>query len=310
MSAAAPQIVMSSTMPAATMAGAAPVTYAAAPGAVTYAAPTTTSYAAGSPTVTYGAAMPQVTYAAGAPAVTYAASPTPMEPTTVMQPQAAYATAAVAPAPVMSYSTAPAEMMTQGIAAPAVTYGATAGTYTLQPAASMVAYPGAAVAGYFPSSVKQAWDNHFDAFGKQDLDKIMLDYDETSVARVYDNTTGQKTEFRGTAQIRQMFTNLFADLKDLTTLDAPVVDVEEDGKQVFLVWKCPGCGYKTATDTFIFGPDYKIKRQNIVVTKEAVAAVTSTPAAPVKVSSEKAEKKVSSKKKASKKTTKKSKGIC
>merc|ERR1719188_1356214 len=141
-----------------------------------------------------------------------------------------------------------------------------------------------------------ARDNHFEAFGKQDLDKIMLDYDETSVARVYDNTTGQKTEFRGTAMIRQMFTNLFADLKDLATLDAPVVDVEEDAKQVFLIWKCPGCGYQTATDTFIFGPDFKIKRQNIVVTKEAVAAMTSAAAAvvPAKVSSEKAEKKVSS----------------
>merc|ERR1719188_1266950 len=142
-----------------------------------------------------------------------------------------------------------------------------------------------------------ARDNHFEAFGKQDLDKIMLDYDETSVARVYDNTTGQKTEFRGTAMIRQMFTNLFADLKDLATLDAPVVDVEEDAKQVFLIWKCPGCGYKTATDTFIFGPDFKIQRQNIVVTKEAIAAVAAagSSTSPSKASSKK--KSLKSKKK-------------
>jgi len=292
MSAAAPQpqVIMSSSMPAAMPAPApAPVTYAAAPGAVTYAAPTTmATYAAGAPMVTYGAPMPQyapqVTYAAGSPAVMYAAAPTPMEPTaaTIAQPQA--------------------------MGAPTMTYAAAPGSYTLQPAASMVAYPGATIGpAYFPSSVQQAWDNHFAAFGAQDLDKIMLDYDETSVARTYDNTTGQKAEYRGTAGIRQMFTNLFADLKDLATLNAPVIDVEEDAKQVFLVWKCPGCGYKHATDTFIFGPDFKIKRQNIVITKEAVAAAAPAPAPSSKVSSEKAEKKVSSKKKASKK---KSKGIC
>ena len=50
---------------------------------------------------------------------------------------------------------------------------------------------------------------------------------------------------------------------------AEVADVDEVGKTVFLVWECPGCGYYTATDTFVFGPDNKIKRQNIVVTKGA-----------------------------------------
>jgi len=120
---------------------------------------------------------------------------------------------------------------------------------------------------YFPMSVQQAWDNHFAAFGAQDLDKIMLDYDETSIVRVYFKANAQKAEHRGTAQIRAMFAALFKDLPDLTTLAAPVVDVEEDPGQVFLVWKCPGSGFDLATDTFIFGADKKIKRQNIVVDK-------------------------------------------
>ncbi|CAE7501888.1 casB [Symbiodinium natans] len=120
---------------------------------------------------------------------------------------------------------------------------------------------------YFPRSVQAAWDNHFDAFGKQDLDKIMLDYDDTSVAKVYNNKDGSKSEFVGRVQIRNMFTNLFSDLSNLDTLKAPVVDVDEAGKTVFLVWECPGSGYHFGTDTFVFGPDNKIKRQNIVVTK-------------------------------------------
>jgi len=123
--------------------------------------------------------------------------------------------------------------------------------------------------GYAPKSVQEAWDNHFAAFGGQDVDKIMLDYDETSVARLHNNTDGSTADFVGLAKIREMFTSLFADLKDLATLTAPVITVEEEAKQVFLVWKCPGCGYDTASDTFIFGNDFKVKRQNIVVTKKA-----------------------------------------
>ena len=122
--------------------------------------------------------------------------------------------------------------------------------------------------GYFPKSVQEAWDNHFDAFGKQDLEKILLDYDQSSIAKIYNNADGSKREFTGLAGIREMFTELFADLPDLKTLEAPVVEVDEPGKTVFLVWKCPGCGFTTATDTFVFGPDFKIKRQNIVITKE------------------------------------------
>lgn len=124
-------------------------------------------------------------------------------------------------------------------------------------------------AAYFPGSVQAAWDNHFKAFGDQDLDKIMLDYDETSVARVYNNADGKKVEFTGLTAIRGMFEQLFKDLPDLKTLEAPIIDVDAAGNQVFLVWKCPGCGFDTATDTFIFGPDFKIKRQNIVITKKS-----------------------------------------
>ncbi|CAE7895244.1 casB, partial [Symbiodinium microadriaticum] len=169
------------------------------------------------------------------------------------------------------YGTPPAGMLPTGqmqsLGAPVAKAGSVA-----------AAAPGGSVAGsapvaapyYFARSVQAAWDNHFEAFGKQDLDKIMLDYDDTSIAKVYNNKDGSKSEFVGKVQIRNMFTDLFADLSNLDTLKAPVVDVDEAGKTVFLVWECPGCGYHTATDTFVFGPDNKIKRQNIVVTKDGI----------------------------------------
>merc|ERR1711997_1403158 len=96
---------------------------------------------------------------------------------------------------------------------------------------------------------------------------IMLDYTESSMVRVHNNVTSETTEFKGLSEVRTMFTNLFADLSDLATLAAPVINVDENEKQVFLIWKCPGCGYDTATDTFIFGKGNKIIRQNIVVTQ-------------------------------------------
>jgi len=215
---------------------AAPVTYAAA--APLTAAPL--AYETVAAPVTYAAAAPTYGTATFAP-TTYA---------TQQQP--------------VSYLNAPASISL----APMTTYG-----YGAAP--SQLSYAFNPVAVYAPGSVQAAWDNHFEAFGKQDVDKIMLDYDETSVARVYNNVDGSKVEFAGTAKIREMFTNLFKDLPDLSTLDAPVIDVDAAGNQVFLVWKCPGCGFETATDTFLFGPDFKIKRQNIVVTKKESKVVVS-----------------------------------
>eukprot|EP00441_Pelagodinium_beii_P014500 CAMPEP_0197659268 /NCGR_PEP_ID=MMETSP1338-20131121/46950_1 /TAXON_ID=43686 ORGANISM="Pelagodinium beii, Strain RCC1491" /NCGR_SAMPLE_ID=MMETSP1338 /ASSEMBLY_ACC=CAM_ASM_000754 /LENGTH=180 /DNA_ID=CAMNT_0043236113 /DNA_START=60 /DNA_END=602 /DNA_ORIENTATION=+ len=126
---------------------------------------------------------------------------------------------------------------------------------------------------YAPASVSAAWQNHFDAFGDQDVDKIMQDYDETSRVTVYNNADGSKVVYKGLAEVKHFFEELFDGLSDLSTLEAPVIDVDEmsgGGGQVFLVWKCPGCGFDTATDTFIFGPDKKIKFQNIVVTEYMV----------------------------------------
>jgi len=172
--------------------------------------------------------------------------------------------------------------------------GMQAGFGGLPPAPSMVAYPGAVIQApvapvYAPMSVQQAWDNHFAAFGAQDIDKMMLDYDDTSIVKLWNNTTQTQTEFRGMAAIREMFLNIWQEMTDISTLQAPVQDVEEEMLTVFLVWKCPSSGFKHATDTFLFGNDFKIKRQNIVVTKETLGSGVS--GSPTKVSKKSAKKK-------------------
>lgn len=66
--------------------------------------------------------------------------------------------------------------------------------------------------------VQEAWDNHFSAFGAQDIDRILLDYSEQSVMCVFDHTTGQKSTFEGLKSVRACFEALFSKVKKKTNL--------------------------------------------------------------------------------------------
>ena len=124
--------------------------------------------------------------------------------------------------------------------------------------------------------VQASWDNHFAAFGAQDVDRILLDYTEKSTIKVYNQVTDELTEFKGLKAVKECFTGLFSDLSDLSGLAAPAIRVEEatEGKagMVFLVWRCPSSGYNHATDTFLFDKDGKIAKQNVVIMKPAAEA--------------------------------------
>jgi ketosteroid isomerase-like protein len=117
--------------------------------------------------------------------------------------------------------------------------------------------------------VQASWDNHFEAFGAQDVDKILQDYTEESVVTVHCQRTGANYVFRGLAGVRACFETLFSNLFDTSDLAAPVITVNEaEGDEpgsVFLIWKAPASGYHEATDTFIFDKNAKILRQNVVV---------------------------------------------
>ena len=135
---------------------------------------------------------------------------------------------------------------------------------------------------YNPTSVQEAWDNHFSAFGGQDLDKIMLDYDNSSVLKAYDFSSKVQQTNVGEVAIRGFFAGLFTLLSDLSGLTAPTVEVTEaPNKQVYLIWTCPTSGITSAQDTFIYTDAFKISRQNIAYTAApACPAVVKTDAAP------------------------------
>jgi len=159
------------------------------------------------------------------------------------------------------------------------------------------------------SSIQPAWDNHFAGFGagvssKKDtvertaaLDKIMLDYDETSIVSIWDaaksdaeNCKGGDTgnckpavEHTGLEAIKSMFDGLFDGLQGCTEADIPdgldakleVVEPTASAPgSVFLVWECKRAGFNKATDTFVFD-GVKIRKQNIVIETKSSAASAS-----------------------------------
>mmetsp|Transcript_14719 Transcript_14719/g.24626 ORF Transcript_14719/g.24626 Transcript_14719/m.24626 type:complete len:371 (+) Transcript_14719:41-1153(+) len=121
------------------------------------------------------------------------------------------------------------------------------------------------MARYAPKSVQEAWDNHFGAFGAKSMEKILLDYTDESVISVFNATTQNKEVFKGAEGAKKFFEELWGVLKDYSTLKAPVNDVDEKSRMVFLCWSCKGMGYEAVTDSFFFTPDFKILRQNIHV---------------------------------------------
>lgn len=190
--------------------------------------------------------------------VQYAPAPAPAASVSFAQAPVSYSHAPV------SYSGAPVTYAApvSSVSMPPVTYSAPPVTYAM-PTYTIV--PAEAPKGV----VQKAWDNHFEAFGKQDVEKILLDYCEVSVITVYNQTDKSKTVYEGLAGAKQCFRELFADLYDLSDLTAPVIDVREAEKDepgsVFLIWSCKASGYKEATDTFVFDAAGKILRQNVVV---------------------------------------------
>lgn len=117
---------------------------------------------------------------------------------------------------------------------------------------------------YDPLSTQEAWDNHFSAFGEQNVEQIAKDYNDQSSVKVYDYCTDATSEYNGQREVSALFEGLFAQLSDTSDLTVPALDVYENG--VFLVWSAAASGFTQVTDTFIFdAATHAILQQNIVV---------------------------------------------
>lgn len=159
--------------------------------------------------------------------------------------------------------------------------------------------------GYFPTTVADGWEHHWNAFVARDLNRVMYDYDTDSVLQVYNDacSPGVMQEYNGDGQIRGFFSELFttlttapvsmpafSDVVTNPTIDNAAIGDSFDAANVFLVWNAPDHGIDKAADTSIWRqvgplPGYvtaivKIKKQNIVLTQTCPDSPGETPAAP------------------------------
>lgn len=85
--------------------------------------------------------------------------------------------------------------------------------------------------------MQAGWDNHFSAFGEQDLEKSMLEASgglcQQRVGIRRRHNIGDIV-VQGTDQIRKMLAWLLKELPDKSTLKGPVIEEEKDARQVFL----------------------------------------------------------------------------
>ena len=113
--------------------------------------------------------------------------------------------------------------------------------------------------------VQPAWDNHFAAFGGQDVSKVLLDYCEESKIIVYNWHDDTETVYNGMAARRSASRVLCSPRCRPLGLGAPEIHVEEGNQQVFLIWRCPSSGFVRCTDTFLFNDAGKIVRQTVCI---------------------------------------------
>eukprot|EP00904_Undaria_pinnatifida_P007657 jgi/Undpi1/4020/HiC_scaffold_16.g07387.m1 len=99
---------------------------------------------------------------------------------------------------------------------------------------------------------------------RKEVEDVLLDYDENSEIFTYDQKTDEQHTYKGIESVRTINTDFFQVLSDMSGLTAPMLDVSEDKKMVFIVWRCPSSGLVDATDTFVFGGTNKIVRQHVV----------------------------------------------
>merc|ERR1719181_2378994 len=125
----------------------------------------------------------------------------------------------------------------------------------------------ASVRGDAHAATLASWENHAEAFGEMNVDKILLDYTEASTIIVSDVTTGVNNVFTGLAGVRTCFEALFGYLQTNggfpESLVVPDATVEKD--QVFLIWKAVASGITQGTDTFITDADGKFAIQTVTL---------------------------------------------
>ena len=96
------------------------------------------------------------------------------------------------------------------------------------------------------TTTQDVLDHHLDAFGDQNMDEILDDYDEESVI-ITDTGT-----YRGRDEIARMFEDLFADFSQSgAAMELHHQAIEDEIAHIVWEGETPDNEYEFATDTFV-----------------------------------------------------------
>ena len=114
------------------------------------------------------------------------------------------------------------------------------------------------------NGVEVAWRNHVAAFETRNISDMMEIYDENCVLTIYNQTSGEKEVFEGSADIREDMCKRVL-ITDDSDIEFPLSEVSEKNKMVFVVWRNVASGILDATTTMVFNDKFKVSSQYLVI---------------------------------------------
>jgi len=152
------------------------------------------------------------------------------------------------------------------------------------PVAPVVA-KGVAEAPGVSGAVHKSIAHHNEAFAALDVDKILLDFTEDSILRIFNQADGSFKSFKGLAELRVGFTGLLKKFTNMSDVTVPVSIIEESSHQApgggFTAGSNKASGFRFFSDVFVADANGKLFRQNAFIHHVAPKATKGLEEVPV-----------------------------
>jgi len=127
----------------------------------------------------------------------------------------------------------------------------------------------ASAAHAVPGPVHKSIAHHGEAFGKLDVDSILLDFTDDSALRIFNQADGSFETFQGLAELRVGFTGLLKKFTNMSDITVPVSIIEENSLQgpggAFTAGSNKASGFTFFSDAFVADANGKLFRQNAFI---------------------------------------------
>jgi len=132
-----------------------------------------------------------------------------------------------------------------------------------------LAVKGAAEAPGVSGPVHESIAHHNSAFGKLDVEEILLDFTNDSILRIFNQADGSLETWKGMAELKVGFTGLLKKFTNMSDVTVPVSVIEESSPQgpggAFTAGSNKASGFRFFSDAFIADANGKLFRQNAFI---------------------------------------------